>query len=129
MPANKQTRILLIEDDEDDYIITKELLLEDEPQKRFEIVWTTSPSEGLNYILDESFDVYLIDLYLGQYNGLDLIAEGIAGGCKKPLILLTGRLLEEAAISPLLGVAFRSGEADGDKTSSSTYLSSIASSA
>ncbi|MFK7801495.1 MAG: PAS domain S-box protein, partial [Anaerolineae bacterium] len=90
MPVNKQIRILLIEDDEDDYIITKELLLEDESSKRFEIVWTTSPSEGLNLILDESFDVYLIDLYLGRYNGLDIIAEGITGGCKKPLILLTG---------------------------------------
>ncbi|MEO1166564.1 MAG: ATP-binding protein, partial [Chloroflexota bacterium] len=32
----------------------------------------------------------LIDLHLGQWNGFDLIRNGLEAGCKKPLILLTG---------------------------------------
>lgn len=82
-------RVLLIDDDEDDYIFTRDFL-EEGKHTRFALSWTPHPAEGLDLILAETFDVYLIDLYLGQANGLELVEKGVAAGCQKPLILLTG---------------------------------------
>ena len=89
MQSIQLIRVLLIDDDEDDYIITRDYL-ENGTHSNFEISWTPSPDEGLDLILAESFDVYLVDLYLGQTNGLELLEKGINAGCHKPIILLTG---------------------------------------
>ena len=83
-----EIRVLLVDDDEDDFLITEEYL-EDSPT-RFHLEWTTQYDEALEAIANEDYDVYLIDLHLGQWNGFDLIKNGLDAGCQKPLILLTG---------------------------------------
>lgn len=84
-----EIKVLLIDDDEDDYLIT-EGFLEDSPYTTFRLDWTTNYDSALEAIISEAYDVYLIDLHLGAWNGFDLIKNGLAGGCHKPLILLTG---------------------------------------
>jgi signal transduction histidine kinase len=86
----KEIRILLVDDDEDDYIITKDNI-EEIPSKNYSLQWTSSYTEALKYILSKQYDVYLIDYRLGAHTGLELIREAVKAGCFSPLILLTGQ--------------------------------------
>lgn len=83
-------KVLLVDDDEDDYLITSDLL-EDIRRIKFEIDWVETYEEALEAILQQQHDVYLLDYRLGDRNGLELVREAIEKGCKAPMILLTGQ--------------------------------------
>ncbi len=83
-------RILLIEDDEDDYALVRGLLsglsLAD-----FSLEWVRTYQEGLKELCRADHDVCLLDYRLGSRNGLELICEATGAGCDKPIIFLTGQ--------------------------------------
>ncbi|MEO0333259.1 MAG: response regulator, partial [Bacteroidota bacterium] len=83
-------KVLLVDDDEDDYIITQDLLSEIETAD-FLISWVDNYDDALERLEDDSFDVYLIDYRLGEKSGLDLLQIGIERGIRSPIILLTGK--------------------------------------
>lgn len=89
MTNNKPIKILLVEDDEDDYLITRDLLAEIGPDYAT-LEWHSTYSEGLAAILKGDFDICLVDKNLGADNGIELICEAIQKGNDKPLVLLTG---------------------------------------
>ena len=76
-------RVLLVEDDEEDYLLTRKLL------KGFEVNWTPS-YEGALEELRTPYNACLVDYRLGVRSGLLLIEQAIEGGFRGPLILLTG---------------------------------------
>jgi PAS domain S-box-containing protein len=80
--------ILLIEDDEDDYILTRSYLLETQKENA-SVVWVTSVEEALEQM--DGKDAILVDYDLGTSSGLDFIRAAAAHGCKSPIILLTGQ--------------------------------------
>lgn len=82
-------RILLIDDDEDDYLQTRDVI-EDIEGKTYELQWVNSFEEGRLWIKKQEHDVGLVDYRLGPAIGLDLIREAVQDGCDFPLILLTG---------------------------------------
>ena len=82
--------VLLIEDDEDDYILTCDLL-SDVAGTKYETTWVSRYSDALEAICNGDQDVCLIDYRLGGGNGIDLMREAIAAGCRVPMILLTGQ--------------------------------------
>ena len=83
-------RILLIEDDEDDYLITRDLLGA-QTRMRFELEWLASYEEGLAEMRRRRHDAYLIDYRLGRHTGLELVREALGSGSRAPVILLTGQ--------------------------------------
>jgi diguanylate cyclase (GGDEF)-like protein len=83
-------RILLVDDDEDDYILTRDLLTELEG-KRYELEWKADYGSALEAIKGNHHDVCLLDYKLGDRTGLDLMHEASEAGCKTPMILLTGK--------------------------------------
>ena len=83
-------RVLLVDDDEDEYIITRRIIAEVEG-RRHSLDWASSYEEGLAIIEEGRHDIYLIDYQLDEKNGLDLLREAIAEGCSQPMILLTGQ--------------------------------------
>ncbi len=87
---NRQLRILLVEDDEDDFILTRELLSRIDTWKSL-LEWVPNYNAGLDAIEKYCHDVYLLDYRLGDRNGLDLLRHAISKGCKAPIILLTGQ--------------------------------------
>ena len=87
---NEPVRVLLVDDDEDDYVLTRDWFCEMEGA-RFELEWVASYDAALNAIAYNDHDVYLLDYRLGERNGLELLREAIAKGCKAPIILLTGQ--------------------------------------
>jgi signal transduction histidine kinase len=83
-------KILLVDDDEDDYIITREII-DDIPARNYRLDWTPSFREALQLIAEKKHDIYLVDYRLGAHDGLELITKAIEMGCTAPLILLTGQ--------------------------------------
>ncbi len=90
----------MIDDDEDDYILTcAQLALVLHP--KIELEWVNAFHDGLEAMRTNQYDVYLVDYRLGAETGLDLIRSVIAMGCKKPIIMLTGlgdRAVDEEAM-------------------------------
>jgi CheY-like chemotaxis protein len=83
-------RVLLIEDDEDDYVITSELLSE-VAGAQFKLDWVATSGEALAAMQRNEHDVYLLDYRLGERDGLDLLREAIEARVRAPIIMLTGR--------------------------------------
>lgn len=93
-------KILLVDDDEDDYIITSDLV--DEIRGwQIEIDWADNYDLALEIILQQKYDVYLLDYRLGERNGLELLRKAIDKGCKAPMILLTGQSDREIDIEAM----------------------------
>lgn len=84
-----QTRILIIEDDEDDFLIIQ-ACIRDIPGRRFLIDWCYKYDEAMEHIRNARYDIYFVDYLLGEKTGLDLLRDAIHLGCEDPLILLTG---------------------------------------
>lgn len=81
--------ILLVEDNEDDYILIDALL--SEAQKgHFKLQWISTYADALPFLESSEMDVLLVDFSLGARNGLELVNEALSKGCKAPIILLTG---------------------------------------
>jgi len=89
--ATEALDILLIEDDEDDYIITRSLLAKAKSIDA-ELDWAKSYDEGLDAVLTNAYDACLVDYRLGARTGLELLDEvNERGGVRTPIILLTGQ--------------------------------------
>jgi len=84
-----KTRILIVEDDEDDFLIMAGCI-RDIPEKDFVIDWCFKYDEALEYISRRAYDIYFIDYLLGARTGLELLRDAMLMGCEDPLVLLTG---------------------------------------
>jgi len=82
-------RILLVEDDEDDYILTLDYL-EDINFLDSELVRATNATEAFGFMSDQYFDLCLLDYQLGGINGLEVLAKSQQMGFGAPVIMLTG---------------------------------------
>ena len=87
--SNGIYKILLIDDDEDDYIIFRDLL-SDINEVKYDLDWANNYKLAVETIKKGTHDIYFVDYRLGRYSGLELLREVKNFGCKAPLILLTG---------------------------------------
>lgn len=85
----REVRVLLIDDDEDDYVLTKGIF--DEVSDQYSFYWVNSHEKGISAILKKQYDVYLVDYRLGKGTGIDLLTEAVNSGCEQPIIILTGK--------------------------------------
>src|SRR5579862_2775958 len=88
-PEPPALRVLIADDDEDDYLLTRDLLVRIE-RPRFQLDWAPTYEGALEAIERNQHDVYLFDYHLGHSDGLELLRDALAHGCKAPIILLTG---------------------------------------
>lgn len=86
----KSLRVLLIEDDEDDYVLTLEAL-SDTARAEYEITWCEDPAQGLAELRSGTHDICLVDFRLGGVTGVELIEAAGDALRQTPAILLTGR--------------------------------------
>jgi signal transduction histidine kinase len=87
---NKPTHVLLVDDDEDSYVITRHLLGEIKGEK-FVLRWEKTYAGGLSALVENNVDVCLLDYLLGERTGIELLKEATAKGVKIPIILMTVR--------------------------------------
>lgn len=90
MKNNSSIRVLLIDDDEDDYILIRDWFQEFQVAS-CELEWASNYQAAREQITSKQHDVYLVDYRLGEANGLELLYEAIENGCTAPIILLTGK--------------------------------------
>jgi diguanylate cyclase (GGDEF)-like protein/PAS domain S-box-containing protein len=83
-------RVLLVDDDEDDYVMTRDMLAE-LGRGAFLLDWVASYEEARGAVSRGEHDVYLLDYRLGERSGLDLLREAGGEGRGAPMILLTGQ--------------------------------------
>ncbi|HYV32985.1 MAG TPA: response regulator, partial [Candidatus Binatia bacterium] len=90
MPSAEPLKVLLVEDDEDDYILARELFAEFRGE-RLQLDWRKNFATGLEAMTGNQHDVCLVDYRLGAQNGIELLRAALEGGCQAPIILLTGQ--------------------------------------
>lgn len=84
-------KVLLIDDDEDDYIITRDVFNRISNADRYDLTWVDTFERGINAVLKRQYDIYLVDYRLGKHTGVDLVNEAVLSGIKEPIIILTGK--------------------------------------
>ncbi len=88
--SNSIIKVLLVEDDEDDYIITRDLLADLE-NKKFLLSWVSNYDLALESITYKKFDIIIVDYRLGDRTGLELLQAVQKIASNLPVILLTGQ--------------------------------------
>lgn len=102
--APEELTVLVIEDDEDDFVITRGLLAAQE-RTRFQVEWAASYEDARQAITEGAHDVYLVDYRLGAHTGLELVREAFDEEERPPVIVLTGQGDYEVDLeATLLGV-------------------------
>lgn len=83
-------KILLIDDDQGDFEMTR-VMLSETRGGQFSVEWVSTFEEALDAFRSRAHDVYLVDYFLEDRTGLDLLREARKEGVTAPLIMLTGR--------------------------------------
>ena len=99
-------RALLIDDDQGDFVVTKGLLSQI-THPTIELDWVPTFEEGHDAMANGGYDVYLVDYFLEDRTGLDLLREAARHQLQAPVIMLTGRGSHEVDIE-----AMQAGAAD-----------------
>lgn len=87
--ARKNISVLLVDDDEDDYIIIKRIFSKI-PDSPFVLQWCSDFEIAKGLVKSQEFDIFLIDYRLGAHTGLELLEVAEARRRSEPFILLTG---------------------------------------
>jgi signal transduction histidine kinase len=104
---NDTIRILLVDDSEDQHLITT-MLLSEIPACTWTLKWCSTYQDGFAHLMQQPYDVALLDHHLGAgRNGINLVREAVSAGCTTPLILLTAN--QERAVDV---AAMQAGAAD-----------------
>jgi diguanylate cyclase (GGDEF)-like protein len=106
---NESLRILLVDDDEDEYFLLRELIsghTKGRALYKYDLDWVSNYDEAVAAFAACSYDLYLVDYQMGNRTGLDLLRESAARACPAPVIMLTGQGSYETDLSAMqLGVA------------------------
>ena len=89
-PDDNAWRVLYIDDDEDDYVLTREMLKQAQGRKII-LDWVSTYQAGQGRLQSSSYDAVLVDYDLGPYTGVELIRAAASQEYRAPLILFTGR--------------------------------------
>ncbi len=98
--GQRSIRVLLIDDDEDDYVLTCDWFNEFQ-LACYNLEWVNNYQAAREALASCQHDVYLLDYRLGEGNGLELLREAIHHGCSAPIILLTGKGDQEVDIEAM----------------------------
>ncbi|NIG53063.1 hybrid sensor histidine kinase/response regulator [Chitinophaga sp. Cy-1792] len=90
MPATGKKRILMIDDDEDDFYLVNALLQDISPDQ-YTLEWASSYNNGLKAIATQAHDLYLVDYRLGSHTGIDVLKYFRQLDYNAPVILFTGK--------------------------------------
>src|SRR3954464_11371312 len=92
MPSVKppHVKVLIIDDDEDDFFITSEYLKQIQ-EYDLQLDWCYRYNDAIMHLQSRGYDMYFVDYRLGAKTGLDFLKEAVRFGCEEPIVLLTGK--------------------------------------
>ncbi len=88
--ADQRIRVLLVDDQEEDYEITKALLANVE-MGGVELHWSEGYRSGLERLRAEGWDVCLLDYFLDEGTGINLLEALQEERIRVPVVMLTGK--------------------------------------
>lgn len=88
--GNETIKVLIIDDDEDDYILTNDIISEITNSK-YHVEWQFNYNKALETIFEQRHDIYIIDFYLGSNTALEILYELSQKSILAPVIILTGQ--------------------------------------
>jgi signal transduction histidine kinase len=83
-------KILLIDDDEDDFILIRDLMSEVE-KVHFSVDWISDFEGALRELNHDDYDICLLDYRLGRHDGLEILEQVEPEKISIPIIFLTGQ--------------------------------------
>ena len=89
MEIKNSINLLMIEDNPGDARLIREMLSES-TLVEYKVTWADKLKEGFDYILNNEFDIILVDLSLPDSFGLDTLNSVTTNFSKLPIIVLTG---------------------------------------
>ena len=104
-------KVLLVEDDEDDYFLTSDYLEQCESPS-FELTWVTNSLDAVEALKADSFELCLLDYLLGAENAIDVLGVLKSNQFSLPVVILTGQSDQIDAPPTAWGDAFRRGAFD-----------------
>jgi two-component sensor histidine kinase/CheY-like chemotaxis protein len=121
--TSRPVRVLLVDDDEDDCVIARDLLAQ-VTTPRCVLEWRGTYDGGLAAVLENRHDVYLFDYSLGAHDGIELVRAAVEHKVTGSVLLLTAHddsdldvlaaaagatdyLVKSHMTAPLLGRAIR----------------------
>ncbi len=99
--SNQDLRILIADDDEDDFILIREFIRDGFPDANHQLDWARSSKEALSCLDKNEYSLCLFDYRLGESNGLELLHHVRNRGYTLPVIFLTGWGDEETAVEAM----------------------------
>lgn len=90
MTEEQAIKVLLVEDDEDDYILIRDLLAE-VGQEVYVLDWAESYEKAVEKMAYEDSHVCLVDYRLGVHDGLEILRDAKERGARMPVIFVTGQ--------------------------------------
>lgn len=84
----QNVKLLIIDDDEDDFFLVKDLIAEISQTCTFD--WASTYEAGQKLLREDRHDLCLMDYKLGARDGIELLAFANEIGFSGPIILLTG---------------------------------------
>jgi len=84
------TRILIIDDDKDDFLIISDFI-KHIPDNNFQLDWCYTYDQAIEHIKNRTHSIYFVDYRLGAKTGLDFLQEAMRLNCPEPIILLKGK--------------------------------------
>jgi PAS domain S-box-containing protein len=87
---NKTICVLLVDDDEDDFILTRDMLGQIEHQK-YSIDWVPGYDKAIEALKKDGYDICFVDYMLGDRTGIDLLNEAKKMNVTIPMVMLTGK--------------------------------------
>ena len=94
-------KILIAEDDEDDFFLAKELIRESIREVSTKLDRVMTLPQVLAHLEENSYDLCILDYRLGEHNGLEILRIMREKGFKVPTILLTGQGDQEIAVAAM----------------------------
>ncbi len=95
---DNQLRVLVVDDDEDDIFLVKELLKEGLPEWNITLDYATTSEDAILLIKKYKHDVGVLDLHLGKVDGLSLLKYFNEKDEFTPVIFLTAQGDQEKAV-------------------------------
>lgn len=89
-PGPRPLKVLLTEDDEDDYVIVRDLLRE-ETTDSYRLTWASSVEDAVDKSRIETFDAVVSDFFIGPETATDLIRGMSQTAPGTPVIVISGK--------------------------------------
>jgi len=93
-------KILMIDDDRLQFRVTQ-AHFKNFQAEAYELVWAETYEKGLEELMAGGYVACLLDYQLGPRDGLQLIREAIAGGCRTPIVFLTAESSDRVDIEAM----------------------------